>query len=221
MNSPHPSFLELDRHALGLPAPKTEAHLARCERCRRHLREVARVADERPLPAWLETRGPPRRTERLRARGVLIGAVAIAAALALAVLRDAPPKTPYDGRKGAPSAWLHVLREGVARPWDGAPLSTGDRIRLELAPQDFRHVSVFSLPAGAAPQLLYRGSVPAHARVALPKAWEIDAAPGPERIAIVFARVELSRAAAELTLRERDPAEVWVVELVLPKRGKP
>jgi hypothetical protein len=94
--------------------------------------------------------------------------------------------------------------------------------RTFLAPEEFRHVTVFHVDeTSEAPVLLFRGALRPHTRVALDKAWELDAAPRAERLTILFARFELSVLAAHKALRERDPDQVRAIELVLPKRIVP
>jgi hypothetical protein len=219
----HPSYLELDRYQLGvLHEPALAAHVAACEQCRLHLAQVARTP---ALPAWVEQLDAPPGLTRIRRLPIgpsALFAGVLAAAAALVLFRPATAPTSergYDTSKGAPSVWVHVQHDGVRSPWDGAPLSPGDQIRLELAPDDFTHVTVFSLGApGARPTLLFRGGLRPHVRVALDKAWQLDDQPGMERLSVLFARAELSVAAAEKALRERDPDHVRAVELVLTKR---
>jgi hypothetical protein len=235
----HPSYLELDRRLLaGGAAPELDAHVASCDRCRAHVVEVeaARHVAGSPPPWLLELAatpsaastvarlgGPDTRLRKLtRARTpALLMAAGLACAAAFGLMR-APREPAYDTTKGAPSVLVHVQHEGVRSTWDGAPLSAGDQIRLELAPEDFLHVSVFSLAAGPSePTLLHRGALRPHQRIALDKAWQLDDAPAAERLAVVFAKVELSPAAARKMLKERDPELVRVIELELPKRSQP
>jgi len=222
----HPSYLELDRHRLGSACDAALAqHVEACERCRAHLARIGPVSE---VPAWVGELGaqavrpgPP----RLRSVPVALFVGALAAAAALLVLRQPPQpasESAYDTSKGAPSVWVHVQHEGVRSPWDGAPLASGDQVRLEVAPEEFTHVTVFSIGARSTPPtLLFRGALRPHVRVALDKAWQLDAQVEPERLTVLFARVELSVAAAKLALRERDPSLVHAVELVLPKRAEP
>lgn len=213
----HPSYLELDRLALGASDDEAlKAHVTGCEACRAHLDAVAPAAS---VPAWV-LRASAARPRRIApwTSGAL-GVLALAAALALALLR--PPREPdYDTRKGMPSVWVHVQHDDVASPWDGTPLTPGDRIRLEIAPDAYRYVVVFARAAdGGAPTLLYRDALAPHRPHVLPKAWRIDDDPRPERLAVVLARYELSAAAALHALRARDPKEIQVLEITLPKRA--
>ncbi|MFT3926581.1 MAG: hypothetical protein QM778_28810 [Myxococcales bacterium] len=221
----HPSYLELDRHVLGASSGVATAnHLADCARCR------AYVASHQPtgaVPAWLEERAalsvrtPGKTVPRTRPRRLwTVGALALAAAVSLAILRPKDVDPSYDGVKGAPAVGVYVQHEGVSGLWDGAPLVAGDRIRLQIMPEEFSHVSVFNVATQeAVPKLLYTGRLPPRTLSMLPKAWELDAAPGAEQIAVMLSRWEISPLAAQELLRAHDPGEVWVVRLNFPKRG--
>jgi hypothetical protein len=207
----HPSYLELDRHALGAGEAGTDQHLADCAQCRAYV-AAARPADV--VPAWVSEldKAPSRRT-----RSVWIGAALAAAAALLFMWR--PAEEPYVGTKGMPSALVYVHRDHTTTLWDQAPLHAGDRIRIEVAPEEFAHVSVFSTgPRGDAQAPLYSGTLKPFARTLLPKAWQLDAAGDAEHLAIVFSRAQLSTDAASALLRARDPAEVRIVRLTLPKK---
>ena len=223
--SAHPSYLELDRYSLGSARDLALAkHVESCEQCQVHLRRVSRTSS---VPTWvsgLEAQAVRPSWPRPRSVEVAVFAGALAAAAALLVFRQPArdaAESAYDSSKGAPSVWVHVQHEGVRSPWDGAPLSPGDQVRLEVAPEDFTHITVFSLGAhGAPPTLLFRGALRPHVRVALDKAWQLDDQPEPERLTVLLARVELSVAAAQQALRERDPDLVRAIELILPKRAE-
>jgi len=233
--SEEPGTLALAREQTTARDAALDQHVADCAQCRAHLAALAeaRKASD-TLPPWLreieaQRSAPGFVAERVVHSGVtrlrrrplhttLIGA-AVACAAAFALMRG-PSESAYDTTKGAPSVWVHVQHEGVRCTWDGAPLMAGDQIRLELAPENFRHVTVFSVGAsGADPTFLHRAPLRPHARSALDKAWQLDARGTSERLLIVFAKDELSVAAARKMLRERDPEQVQVIELVLPKRG--
>ena len=78
------------------------------------------------------------------------------------------------------------LRAGAVSLWDGGTLLPRDRIQLEVAPEEFDHVSVFNLDAKGSPALLYQGPVKPYSRQVLPKAWELDAAGDAEHIVVMF-----------------------------------
>lgn len=209
---PHPSYLELDRHVLACGAPETAAHVARCARCQAHLDALGAVE---PPPAWLAQVQPARAATRKRAAGFGLGGLALAAALYLAVLRPGSPATDYDGAKGGPAIAVHVNREGRVALWDQSALHPGDRIRLEVAPAGFEYVSVFA--AGEKLSTMYSGRVPSHAQTLLPKAWLLDAAPGPERVLVMFSHALISEQAADALLKAHDPKDISIVWLTIPK----
>lgn len=228
--SAHPSYLELDRHSVGLLADAaTAAHLTECARCQAYLAGFQPVAD---VPRWVAqaAQNEPPKCAASSVSGPRVrrhwtwtaGGMAVAAAVCLALLWPRAREPAYDGVKGAPGIAVYVQRHGVAALWDGTPLAAGDRIRLEVMPEEFDHVSVFSLPASEqTPLPLYTGRVPRGRPSILPKAWELDAAPGPENIAVMLSRSEISPEAARSLLRARDPREVWLVVLSLPKQSMP
>jgi hypothetical protein len=219
MAEAHPSYLELDRHALGAATEASTAlHVADCARCRGYLASMPRPAE---LPAWLPPARPATRLWGGRRWAIAAACLAAAAALVLVRLGPEADRSAYDGVKGAPAVAVYVLRAGQVQLWDGAVLEAGDRIRLEVAPEQFRRVSVFSLTDGARPRSLYTGALTPGVRQVLPKAWQIDGSPTPERLAIFFSDMEISAQAAETLLMARDPREVWLVRLQLPKRSGP
>lgn len=211
----HPSFLELDRHALERGCLPTAAHVAQCTRCQAYLAEPASIE---PAPAWIGELLRARRARRRRTAGYGFGGLALAAALCLVVLRSDQHSARYIGVKGAPSVAVHVNRGGNVALWDHAPLLPGDRIRLEVAPQEFGYASVFSAE-GHPPRLslMFSGRVPVHGQTLLPKAWLLDAAPGPERVLVMFSHAEISEQAATALLDAHDPRDVAIVSLTLPK----
>jgi hypothetical protein len=208
----HPSYLELDRLALNRAAPETAAHVAQCTRCIAHIAQLTPVA---PPPAWLGQLQPPRARARKRTLAAALGGLAMAAALCLALLR--PDEPAYDGAKGAPAVAVHVNREGRVALWDHGPLRPGDRIRLEVAAAEFEYVSVFTSQGSAKLSAMYSGRVPSHGQTLLPKAWLLDAAPGPERLLVMFSHAELSEQAASTLLKAHDPKDIAIVWLTLPK----
>jgi hypothetical protein len=207
----HPSYLELDRHALGAGCdPGTAAHLAGCERCRDYV-ATARPADV--VPAWVAELGA---TPRKRVKPWWLAA-GVAAAAALVLIWRSPSEL-YVGTKGMPSAFVYVHRDHTTTLWDQTPLHAGDRIRLEVAPEEFEQVTVFSTDAqGNKAEPLYAGRTKPFTRTLLPKAWQLDAVGHAEHLAVVFSHAELSREAASALFRARDPAEVRIVRLTLQK----
>jgi hypothetical protein len=208
----HPSFLELDRHALGAGQQGTAEHLSGCARCRDYV-EAARPAAE--VPVWVGELAAPRR----RSRPIWLAAT-LAAAAALMLLWKAPGAEPaYVGSKGMPSAFVYVNRDHTTTLWDHLPLRPGDRIRVEVAPEEFEHVAVFSTDAlGGAPTRLFAGRTKPFSRTLLPKAWQLDAEGDAEHLAILFSHAELSEGVAAALLHAHDPAELRIVRLTLPKK---
>jgi hypothetical protein len=210
----HPSYFELDCAALGAAREAATAeHLRSCAQCRSYV-EAARPAEV--VPTWVAELERARR--KPRAWTWLAGGLAAAAALLFVWLAPGS-EPPYVGVKGAPSALVYVHRDHATSLWDHTPLRAGDQIRLEVAPEEFEHVTVLGGAArGAETTLLYGGPVKPHQRALLPKAWQLDAVGDAEHLAVVFSRAELSAGAARALLRARDPAEVQVVRLTLPKQ---
>lgn len=215
--SAHPSFRDLDRVSLGEDLPSVRGHVSICDDCAAYLAQTADVAWS-GLPPITE---PPRRRLRLFASGgarpaarprrlALVGIPGLAAAVAavwITVLpRDEAPQ-PWLAAKGAPSIAIFVKRDASLSLWDGAdPFLPGDRIRLRIAPQEYTHaaVAVFdrSTPGWS---VLYEGELRG-SEVLLPGSWELDAAPGSERLLVALD--------ARPVKLERAP---WRREILLPK----
>jgi hypothetical protein len=222
-DSSHPSYLELDRFALGAPGVlATAAHVGACERCRRHV-ETLREAPA--IPPGLRDRisSPPTETAVHRwlawFRGPRIGAVGLAGALAVAALiwiarEPHAPVVGYDGIKGLPSVWIYVKRDNELVLWDGErPLEARDRLRLKIDPQDLTHVDVFSSEeAGGAGALapIYDGRLQPGTVTTLPAAWQLDGSNPRESLIVVLSRGGVSASAAQRFLRAGAPAGVWL-----------
>jgi hypothetical protein len=213
MTSEHPSFYELDRHCCGVGAAATEVHVASCPRCAEY---VASYAPATTVPAWIQS---PPRPQRAGRTAWVLGA-SLAAALTLAVLAQREPAPPYVGVKGGPSVSVFVQHEGMVSLWDGRVLSAGDRVRLEVRPEGFDHVSVFS-PSGDGETLerLYAGRVTAQGPLRLPTAWQLDDQGDADVLIVVLSRAEVSPSAARALLRAPERSEVWLSTLRLPKRN--
>jgi hypothetical protein len=218
----HPSYLRLDRHCLGvLDDAATAAHVEHCARCRSY---VARYAPAEQVPAWLSAAAQtPLRSARTPQRAQVLtwlSAAALAAACLVLIWLKPPSDGPYVGVKGAPAALVHVQHAGSTAVWNGEALAAGDKIRIEVMPAEFGYVSVFSWSSTSKPPVsLYAGRVKQRSTSLLPKAWELDSAPGPELLVIFFGHAIVSEAAAEALLRAHDPADVAIVRVLLPKRG--
>jgi hypothetical protein len=172
-------------------------------------------------PTWLEPRLRARKQRRMLGMGSAAAALVLAASLCVMWLGPPHRDTNYDGVKGTPSVGVYVQRGAVVQLWNGGPLQAGDRIRLEVVPEEFGHVSVFSVPSASPLVRLYTGPVKRQTHNLLPKAWQVDAADGPEQLAVFLSDMEISAQAAQTLLRARDPEQVWLVRLSLPKQSGP
>jgi hypothetical protein len=243
----HPSFLALDRAALGSRTASLSRHLVACSRCRAH---VERIADPAPLPesasARLRPEIAPRRAPRPLPRRTWIGGLAAAAAVvalfvALLVGRDRdgldrpddrlvadvgrrpPGKAAVDdGIKGGRAVGVYVRRGSHTFLWDGsAPVEPGDALRLKLVPDGMTQVHVFGETGGARARLalLHRADIAPDRDALLDTAWRVDGAGGREVLVVVLSRRPLSRAAAEAAARAGGMGEeLWVARLVLAKQ---
>src|SRR5439155_8785211 len=137
----HPSFLELDRLALGSADPQAAAHIESCETCRA---QVSRVQQAPPVPAWVGNLGSAKSSRRTWWAGSVGALAAIALVLIVATPRRGRNGDP--GAKGAPSVAVYVKRGDVVSLWDGhAPFASGDALRLKISPQGFGRVAVASV----------------------------------------------------------------------------
>jgi hypothetical protein len=232
----HPSYLELDRMALGAPdagaTQATAAHVTACERCRRHLDGLEDVP---PMPAALRARLVSElngaaatgngllarllagRRTRLYGATALAGAMAVAAAVVWVGGGRAPgPDAPagrYDGIKGLPSVWIYVKHESELALWDGErPLAPGDRFRLKIDPQDLTHVDVFTADDTGDAELrpVWSGELAPGVVTTLPPAWQLDGDGRRESLIVVLARRAVSAAAAKRFAERGAPAGVWL-----------
>jgi hypothetical protein len=225
--SEHPSFLELDRLALGAAAgPSTRSHVTECAACREH---IARVQSSAEVPAWAarlarkESASAPVSRWRWIGGGGLALAAATAILLFIARAQDADPE--FTSVKGTPSVAVHVKRGDRVFLWDGqSPVWPDDRLRLQVSPDGFRYISVFSASASGDPaeaELLYEAMLPpSSASVLLPKAWQVDAAAGPETLVVVLSdrRVPISALRSDPGAMARQGA--WMTTLTLQKHAR-
>lgn len=193
--SQHPSYLALDRHALGVAQPEVAAHVATCAICQ------ARLPAPPPapaLPAWARAL-PPRRRAWLawpsrtgpRTLGLAVAALACAALVWITGGNFGTPAGSHDyiGTKGGPELWLYVKRRENVALWNGAePVIPGDLLRLKIQPDRFKHITVFGLkrtPAGEISRL-YDGAITSGEATALPFSLVVDAEPGNETLLVVL-----------------------------------
>lgn len=206
----HPSYLELDRHALGVGSEELRSHIASCGRCGAH---VAQLQVDGALPAWAHEptrkQAAVERWPRFRVRwlGGLALAGAATAAVAIVGVRDIPAPPAYVAAKGMPTVAIYVLRDGSTALWNGTDaLRPGDRIRLKVAPEGYGWLAVSALDSRGDRHPLHEARIAADGDYLLPESWRIDDAPGPERLHIALDR------------RRVDPSKaVWSTTLELPK----
>lgn len=213
--SPHPSFLQLDRLALGAADPQVAAHVASCDSCRAHL---GRLEQPVPLPAWVrEAAETPRRPRWLRLFAPGLGLVAAAAAVLLVVQSRAVGPA-YDGTKGAPTVGIYIERAGQVSLWNGVqPLRPGDRIELKVAPDGYRHLTVAGLDHQS-PVQLYQGTVAPTGETTLPRSFRLDDSPGDEQLLVLFSDAPVTGAELrEVFAHPPRSKSRWAVLLVLPK----
>jgi hypothetical protein len=187
--SAHPSYLQLDRAALGGGSNELRAHLAGCPECRAYLDGLTDAPPESGLFELRRRVEHQGRVNRRRWWAVLPAAAAVG--LLLAGLRPGEPRRsgeqPYLGAKGFASVWIYVKRGASTQLWDGKEaLLVGDKLRLKVDPGRFHHVQVYSLKNVAAPELLYEGDVRPEESFTVPDAWQLDAEPGAERIVVIL-----------------------------------
>ncbi|MBI5545611.1 MAG: hypothetical protein HY901_17125 [Deltaproteobacteria bacterium] len=229
-----PSFLELDRHALGASEPTCAAHVQTCERCAAYL---DRLRQPVAVPAWAKELALPTSLAAPAARGwrhILQGwrglvagggTVALTALLVVVILappalhsfQDEPRTSP---KSGVPTVALYVKRGESVALWDGQrALIPGDRLRLKLIPDGFEQVVVATVDRGEA-RPLYRGAVAPHDEAFLPTSWKLDDSPGPNLLAVVFSQKPLGDAELVAAVREqRRAGGIWTTLLVLPTAG--
>lgn len=210
--SEHPSFLALDRHALGEPTADVILHVAGCAECRAHV-EAARVAS--PIPAQLLDLVPtpvPRfrwwRSPWVR-RGIPL---AIACAIPIYVgayvgvgqyvaKRERPVhrRPPVVDVKGAPTAAAWVKHGDTVTLWRGTPLEPGDAVRFQVVLEHFTRVTVIDATSKT---VLYEAVV---TKEATTPAWTLDASPGGDVVWVVLSNEAVTPAIIETC----DGVSVW------------
>lgn len=190
----HPSFLTLDRHALGEASPTVASHLTTCAGCRAHV-EAVMVAT--PIPARvLELRQTAPRWWELRWLQVLVPLVATAV-LAVVLINRAPAD---DVRaKGSPTAAAWVKHGDTVTLWRGAPLEPGDAVRFQVVMEHFTRVTVVDATAKS---VLYEAVV---TKETTTPAWTLDASPGGDVVWVVLSNEAVTPAIVESC----DGVAVW------------
>lgn len=216
----HPSFLALDRAALGSSSIELRAHIERCEVCRAYVESLAEAPPVSALPE-LRRRTQQQSQKIYRAWWTFAPLAAAACALLFYGLRPSEPpgeaKSGYVGAKGFASVWIYVKRGPHTELWDGKrPLSAGDQLRLKLDPGDYSHVAVYSLKRPEAPEKLYAGAATPGVTSTLPDAWELDAEPGAERLVVVLSHAPVTPSFPEWWDGNAAPG-ISVLRFELPK----
>ncbi|MCP3143239.1 hypothetical protein [Pyxidicoccus xibeiensis] len=228
--SQHPSFLELDRAALGVRSASLEQHLKTCVECGVYL---GRVTQAEPLPTWARALGtdtPVREPSGWRRwTWPVLATAALACGVLVFVLVPGPPtgEAPgYVASKDAPAVAVHIKRGEQVFLWDGrAPIAPEDRLRLSVASGEHRYVTVAarSSDGGEEWSLLFAGPLSSdEPETVLPESWRVDAAPGEERLRIIFSVEPLPGArAVELFSEAPRTEKLWTTEVRLPKTPAP
>jgi hypothetical protein len=223
----HPSYLALDRAALGAPSAELASHIESCPECRAHVEAVTEPAPGSGI-VTVRQRIDAERRSKLRSAVALLPLLAAAAGVSFVLMRPQPDlpagpreSEPYIGTKGFSSVWIYVKHGANSELWDGKrPLFAGDRLRLKLDPGQFRYVAVYSIKKPSEPALLYSGSVEPGQSVTLPDAWEVDAEPGAERLLVAFSTAAVEPDWSDW-LRGKAPPGVTLLPFVLPKSSAP
>ncbi|MFE8596441.1 zf-HC2 domain-containing protein [Archangium violaceum] len=223
MSTSHPSFLALDRAALGDMTEEVRAHLASCPRCAGHVDSLGRPP---PVPSWAVALAnePPRRAPSLLARMAPWGVAALAAGLALVlwVPRTATETLPAPmaglRSKGSPAVALYVKTGDAVRLWDGeSPVAGGDLLRLKVMPEGFTWLTV-AAAEGDSWQVLHEGPVPERGETLLPTSWRVEPGEQPERLLVVLGHAPVPTGSlASLHEEPMRNESLWVLPLSLSK----
>lgn len=221
----HPSFLELDRAALGLRSAALEQHLETCSECGAYL---GRVTQAEPVPAWtraLAADAPVGRRAGWRRWGwpLLATAALASAVLVVLPLPSGEVVDDYVASKGLPAVAVHIKRGEQVFLWDGESLlEPEDRIQLRVASAGYRYVVVFTPGAGTFKKgsgVLYEGPLSDGPETVLPVSWRVDAAGGEERLSLLLSTQPLPHTkAADGVSKASGPNKVWSTQLRLRKR---
>lgn len=224
----HPSFLQLDRRALGVVDPAIGLHVAACERCRTYVERVSTIP---VVPRWASdlavAPGAAARPPRYTWHALLAALAGTAALLVLFVQRGPTPNgggevndNSYIGAKGLPAVWVYRKRGDDVVLWDGQePFAPGDDIRLKVDPDGFAHVGVFARGADGHASRLYGAPATGNRAALLPVAWSVDDSPGTESLIVILSDKPIDASEVERFLQREDPRRFWLRRLELPKTG--
>jgi hypothetical protein len=202
----HPSFLALDRHALGDSTPAVSSHVDECLTCRAHV-ETARVAA--PIPARVLELKPAPRTRWWELRWVQMLVPLAATVLVAVVLINREPGDDVRA-KGSPTAIAWVKHGDEVSVWKGAPLVPGDSVRFQVAMEHFTRVTVIDATAKS---VLYEAVV---TNETMTPAWTLDAAPGGDVVWVVLSNEAVTPAIVDAC----DGVSVWCRRFDLRTGGK-
>ncbi|WP_375766882.1 hypothetical protein NR798_35080 [Archangium gephyra] len=221
MSTAHPSFLTLDRAALGDMTEEVRAHLASCPRCAGHVDALGRPP---PVPSWaVALAHEPPRAPSLLARLAPWGVAALAAGLALVLwvprdMETRPASMAGLRSKGSPAVALYVKTGDAVRLWDGESLvAEGDLLRLKVMPEGFRWLTV-AAAEGDSWQVLHEGPVPERGETLLPTSWRVEPGARSERLLVVLSHAPVP--AESLASLHEEPTRteaLWVLPLTLSK----
>jgi len=185
-----PSDLDLEAVVAGT---RSEPHVFGCPRCAGRLADMRRLSEEfeqEVFPATVEALVARASSRRGAARPLLFFVpAALAAGLALLVLRVAGPPQEYLGLKGSALEFsAFAPAPGGARALsDGAEVPAGTGLRFEVRPSRSCKLWIVSTDsAGQVSRIFPPGGadgakVAAGAKVAVPGGALLDGRPGPER----------------------------------------
>lgn len=211
----HPSRLALDRASLEAPPAEVAEHLSSCTECRAYL---GRLREAPPVPAWaraLEAKKTASFWGRFRLRPIFFTGGALAAACALLLMA----RTGYVGEKGLDAAFAVYVQRGEQQfLWDGAEkLRPLDRVQLKVETRGYRRATVGEVGSDGLVRQLYAAPLEEGAQL-LPASWTLDAAPGPERLVVVFSQEPLSpERVADVARRQPRSRALWASVIELPK----
>lgn len=203
----HPSFLELDAHAISPRDDETSKHVRECQQCSAH---VAAVRIPSPFPSALEQSAekPPRSFTWWPF------ALATVAVCAVLIIVTRPPPPPHEEiitpKGGTPAVALWLKRGDIVTPWKPGERVTRDAaVRWEIAPAGFTHVRVLDRETMT---VLFESRVPGDAPVLTP-AWTFDGTRPSEKVRVVLTRDD--RPLPPELRCDASPGDVWCSEYLL------